>query len=298
MRQSTTITAIFFVLCIAWLPSSFSQTIPVNILDRARVASIMIPGDLPLEVRFQGISKWSAPLSGYVKGATDDSAPWVIGVFQIRFPSGWIMVDAGASKEYMGSDGFSDGDYETVGEALARADMNILTHEHYDHAASLYRGVWADAAGQRAMLTVEQIDSILAATPDGLIIPASRDETDKFFAVSYEDLLPIAPGVVLVKAPGHTLGSQMVFVVLASGAEILLVGDVVWHKSQIETASQKGPISDGLGEDRRALTAQIEWLREVSETDTHVVIAHDLLALEAQFSEGVLTNGLYSTKHD
>lgn len=298
MRQSIKITAVLIVLCIAWLPSCFSQTIDVNILDRARVASNIIPGELPLEVRFQGFQKWSGPLSQYVEGASDDSTPWVTGVFQIRFPGGWIMVDAGASKEYMGSDGFSDEDYETVGEALTHADKNILTHEHYDHAPSLYRGVWADAAGQRAVLTFEQIESILAASPDGLVIPASRDETDQFLAVSYDDLLPIAPGVVLIKAPGHSLGSQMVFVILASGEEILLVGDVVWHRSQIENASQKGPASDGLGEDRKALKTQIDWLREVSQTDTHVVIAHDLLALEAQLSEGILTNGLYSTKHD
>jgi glyoxylase-like metal-dependent hydrolase (beta-lactamase superfamily II) len=280
------------------LPSSFSQTIEEDILDRARAAANMIPGDLPVEVRFQGIRKWSGPLSGYVEGASDDSANWVIGVFQIRYPSGWIMVDAGASKEYLGSDGFSDEDYEDVGEALARADMNILTHEHYDHAASLYRGVWAEAAGQRAILTVEQVDGILTATTDSSIIPATRAEADQFQTVSYEDLLPVAPGVVLVKASGHTRGSQMVFVVLTSGVEVLLVGDVVWHRTQIENASQKGPHSDGLGEDRRALQAQIEWLQEVSKTDIHIVIAHDLRALEDQFSDGVLINGLYSTVHD
>jgi glyoxylase-like metal-dependent hydrolase (beta-lactamase superfamily II) len=42
-------------------------------------------------------------------------------------------------------------------------------------------------------------------------------------------MLAIAPGVVLKKAQGHTPGSQMVFVALASGSELLFVGDVVWN---------------------------------------------------------------------
>jgi glyoxylase-like metal-dependent hydrolase (beta-lactamase superfamily II) len=37
-------------------------------------------------------------------------------------------------------------------------------------------------------------------------------------------VIQFAPGVVLIKAAGHTPGSQMVHVRLASGKEVMLVG--------------------------------------------------------------------------
>ena len=293
MRRSTHIAATVFVSCLFLAPSALSQSFEDSVLENARKASSMIPGNLPIEVRFQGISKWSDSLSKYVDGASDTPVPWVVGVFQIRFSAGWIMVDAGASKKYLGADGFSDNEFAVVGDALSRAKINVLTHEHYDHAPNLYRSIWADAAGDRAILTAEQVQSITTATSDGLVIPADKSELDRFLVVSYERVLPIAPGVVLVKAAGHSPGSQMIFVTLESGAEILFVGDVVWHLSQLENRSHKGPLSDGFGEDYRALKAQIDWLHMVMQTDTNVVIAHDLAALEAQIANGVMKLGLY-----
>lgn len=273
--------------------SSFAQSFDSALLDRARVASNMIPGDYPLEVRFQGFSEWSAPLSEYLEDATDKPVDWVAGVFQIRFQDGWIMVDAGAEKTHAGSKGFSDADYGDYERALAQASLTVITHEHADHASSLVRGKLAEMAAKRALLTLEQRDSMLKAETDWPVVRISPEQAEKFLVVGYEELLPIAPGVVLIKAPGHTKGSQILFVSFARGEELLLVGDVVWHKSQIANASQKSSSWDYLGEDKLALKIQVEWLKDVSESETHVVIAHDLSAIEAQLSDGVLIDGLY-----
>ena len=51
--------------------------------------------------------------------------------------------------------------------------------------------------------------------------------------LEYDHYYAAAPGIVLVKAPGHTPGSQLVFVKLASGKELLFIGDVAWHMDQI-----------------------------------------------------------------
>ena len=288
------------IVCLLWMPISFSQAFDSELLDRARSISNMVPGDHPLEVRFQDFVQWSEALSLYVEDAAPDEVPFVCGVFQIRFADGWIMVDAGADREYWVGDpsAFSEEKYAIVGEALSRANMIVLTHEHGDHAASLFRGIWADEAGKRALLTVEQKDSFLAASPDDPITRITPDEADRILVASYEELLAIAPGVVLVKAPGHTPGSQIVFVTLASGEEILLIGDVVWHESQIQSGSQKGQYSYDLNEDREALRLQIQWLQEVIKTNTHVIAAHDLVALEAKFADGVLTKGLDLSQRD
>jgi glyoxylase-like metal-dependent hydrolase (beta-lactamase superfamily II) len=283
----------FTILILFCGARSFAQSFDSALLNRARVASEMIPGDRPLEVRFQGFSEWSAPQSQYVEDATDKAVAWVAGVFQIRFQDGWIMVDAGAEETHAGSTGFSDADYKEYERALEQASLTVITHEHADHTLSLVRGKSAEMAAKRALLTVEQRDSMLNAETDWPVARISAEQAEKFLVAGYEELLPIAPGVVLIKAPGHTKGSQILFVSLATGMELLLVGDVIWHKSQIANASQKSSSWDYLGEDKQALKTQVEWLKDVSESETHVVIAHDLSAIEAQLSDGVLIDGLY-----
>ena len=52
--------------------------------------------------------------------------------------------------------------------------------------------------------------------------------------LEYEDYRAIAPGVVLIKAPGHSPGSQMIYVQRADGREFLFAGDIGWSLRNIE----------------------------------------------------------------
>jgi len=45
--------------------------------------------------------------------------------------------------------------------------------------------------------------------------------------------------MALIKAPGHTPGSQMVYVALQSGKEVLLSGDVAWHMDGVRMNTGK-----------------------------------------------------------
>ena len=274
------------------IQSASGQSFDDDLIDRARTASRMIPGDLPLDVRFEGIVHWEEPLSVWVQHAPSDMHPAVIGVFQIRFPDGWIIVDAGGDKEIL-FDEFSDESYARVGEALRKANLIVITHEHHDHVAGLVRGPWAEEVRGSAMLTKEQLQTLITK-PNDPKIQITQEDADQFLSVQYDELLPIAPGVVLIKAPGHTPGSQIVFVRQDSGTEMILIGDLVWMTAAFELGSQKPlKISMELGEDRDALATQLTWLRNVIQTTTHVVVAHDALALDAQMQAGVIKNGLY-----
>ena len=55
----------------------------------------------------------------------------------------------------------------------------------------------------------------------------STDSASAFRTIDYDRLYAVAPGVVLVSAPGHSPGSQLVYVRLADYREVLLVGDLV-----------------------------------------------------------------------
>jgi glyoxylase-like metal-dependent hydrolase (beta-lactamase superfamily II) len=270
-----------------------------GLIERIRAASHMVPGDSPLEVRFQGFVSYAGLLSAYVEDAPSDVVAGVVGVFQIRFPDAWIMVDGGADKEMIQWEAeFSDEDYELVGEAFRGASLIVATHAHADHIAGLVRGPLAIDAARRALLTSEQLETLVEG-PDHPGIQISQEHADQFLSVRYEELLPIAKGVVLIKAPGHSVDSQFVYVELEAGTEILLVGDVVWVTTALESGSQKPlDVSSDVGEDRDALMSQIEWLQQVRKSGIHIVVAHDARALDVLINNGVIKDGVYLGRAD
>src|SRR6185436_13319202 len=100
----------------------------------------------------------------------------------------------------------------------------------------------------------------------------------------YDDLLAIAPGVVLIKAPGHTPGSQMVFVQLADGRELLFLGDVSWRLQNIADVRER-PLFMTLviGEDRDAVIGEFQALHQLMEAEPSIklVPGHDGPAIQA-----------------
>lgn len=296
-RRIFNVLAAFLIL--ATLQPANAQLFDDTLIQRVRAASRMVPGHLPLELRFQVFAHYSGPMSSWVEDGSSEVVPGVIGVFQIRFPDGWIMVDAGGEKEMIQWDvEFSDEDYELVGKALRGANMIVVSHEHADHIAGLVRGRWAADAARRALLTSEQLESLIKG-PDHPGIQLSRQRAEQFLSVKYDQLLPISPGVVLIKAPGHSAGSQMVFVKLDNGTELLLVGDAVWVTTALERGSQKPlDVSSRLGEDRDVLASQIQWLRQLRHDGLYVVVAHDAPALDVLIDMGIIKDGVRLSRSD
>src|SRR6185312_3537606 len=100
--------------------------------------------------------------------------------------------------------------------------------------------------------------------------------------------------LVLVKAAGHTPGSQMVYVRLDSGGEALLVGDIAWFMAGIERRLQKPTgVSREMGEDRVALQEQLDWLSGLTQRQ-HIVLVncHDDTWLRSLVRQGILKDGL------
>jgi glyoxylase-like metal-dependent hydrolase (beta-lactamase superfamily II) len=106
----------------------------------------------------------------------------------------------------------------------------------------------------------------------------------------------IAPGVVVVQAAGHTPGSQIVYARLASGREILFVGDVAWHLGQIERLHYRPRLVTELflNEDRHAVLAQFRTLHDLmrSHPEVVVLVSHDRDQRARLMAEGLLRDGL------
>lgn len=110
----------------------------------------------------------------------------------------------------------------------------------------------------------------------------------------YQGMVAVAPGVVLIRAPGHTPGSQMVYVQRADGVEVLLTGDAALLMDAIEF--EQGPnrlvTMKGHG-DRAAVACTLMALNQLQKTEAAVAImpGHDGATMEALMARNVFLPG-------
>jgi glyoxylase-like metal-dependent hydrolase (beta-lactamase superfamily II) len=103
---------------------------------------------------------------------------------------------------------------------------------------------------------------------------------------------------VLIAAPGHTPGSQMVYVKLADGRELLFLGDVVWHMRNIDVEKERPRWVTSLlvQEDRVQVSGEIKALHALRNADPGIGIVpgHDGDAVERLTAAGFLEKGFPS----
>ncbi len=267
---------------------------PDGLLDDVRRAAALAPGDLPLAVRVVTLGRITAPLARMVEGGAADTT--VIGgypVFQVRYPHGWVMVDAAMDRAFFrDSTTFSQTTYDSIQLALRDARLVVITHEHHDHVAGVLRSPYLAQIRGHTLLTREQVRTLMEH-PSSPMVRIDSATAAGYLVNSYEGFEPVAPGVVLIKTPGHTPGSQLVYVRLASGQEIIIAGDVAWNMRGItRQALLPEATSRALGEDRAAIPAQLAWVDRVSRQGPVIVVSHDQAWIDTLLSRGVLLPGL------
>jgi pimeloyl-ACP methyl ester carboxylesterase/glyoxylase-like metal-dependent hydrolase (beta-lactamase superfamily II) len=266
-------------------------------LEAIRRVAAEVDGPRPVAVHVLAVNTFTAHLSGLVEGAETRPVAAMNAVFQIRFADYWIMVDAAADSTMLGGPGFSPAAFDTALLGLSGARAIVLTHEHHDHVGGIFQAADSLAIAARTLMTAEQRRTLETA-PNRPAIRLDSTRAARFQPFAYERAVQIAPGVVLIKAPGHTPGSQLVYVHLASGDEIVLAGDVAWMMAGIRDGRQKPPNVSanvallGVAEDRVQIARQLDWLRSVGARGVHVVVAHDRTAVDELVERGVLTAGL------
>lgn len=255
------------------------------------------PAARPTAVRMVELGSDVAPGFAAQAGAfgTDWNASY--GAFVIETPGGAVVVDGGidaATSEAMAQNPetaqFHPEQYDILLADLMTARAIVLTHEHLDHVMAIARHPEPHAIAGALQLNAPQKAALGQFAPGGTL-PAA-----------YEALQPdlgdgarlIAPGVIVAPMPGHTAGSQVVFVRQQDGRELLLIGDIVWAMSNIEDLKTRPVATQFLvfdpNEDRTAIKQQVRALHDLAaaEPDLVIVPAHDRDWLTQLVDQGVL----------
>ena len=266
---------------------------PDSLLTTVRALAGAIPGELPTAVSYLNAYEDSGAVGNAVDGAGSTKGNSATGVFQVRFKHGFIMIDAAMDSSAMHrSKSFKADNFAKIESALEKANLIVITHEHVDHVQPLVKSSIADEVAPHTMLTREQIETLLTK-PKVAFTSMDSSQVSHYLVVTYERALPIAPGVVLIKAPGHTPGTQMVYVKLASGKEMVFAGDIAWRLLGIDTQRQKpDSTSQRMSEDRPAIGKQLAWLKDAEAQGITVIVSHDNNELQALAKKGAISEGL------
>ena len=299
MRELLNASRLFAVCAVSAMPAAFAADgAPPWHADLAEIrqAAGMIPGARPLRVNVVKFAESRRTKNFAVKGLPSEPSVQARTAYQIVYADGTIMVDTGmdlATHRFFGrgvEEPYFPEANACVAEALQKAKAIIVTHEHGDHAGGLVRSEHFAELAPKTVLTRAQLDTLLNE-PQMPELRPTPEMASRLRVIDYSGVMAFAPGVVLIKAPGHTPGSQMVHVTLQSGKELLLAGDVAWHMDGVRL--NKGKDAPWIKEPAELMAAELDWLNGLSRSESNlsIVISHDEEQRRAYIEQGVLGDG-------
>ncbi|MGI9260132.1 MAG: MBL fold metallo-hydrolase [Gammaproteobacteria bacterium] len=276
-----------------------SEPYAEDLLQRVRAAAASVPGAHATSIHFAKVAESHRTYAAVIEDGSDEPFVSARTAFQVAFPNGTVMLDSGMDETVHRFYGFGrDEPYwqevnDSVQQALRAAQLILITHEHGDHVAGVLRSEYRDELAPKTILTKDQVRTLNLAPqlPEITLTPA---DARNYIVVDYEDLLPVAPGIVLIKSPGHTHGHQMIYVTLSNGDEFLFIGDIGWSLDNITEQKLRpaGTIAR-VKEDPQALTHQMMWIKQVMDNDGLIVVpSHDDVLLTRFVADGVLSDEL------
>ena len=185
---------------------------------------------------------------------------------------------------------FHEERYNILQQSMLDASFIVATHEHWDHVGGIAQSPYLKEIIKKTVLTTEQITS---HTINRAGFPL--EIFDNYISLDYDQYHVLAPGVVLIKTPGHSIGSQTIYLKLQNGEEFLFIGDIAWNMINIEKLKNHSRIGMLIRyENGRKLGHQLRWLfdniHNNSNEKLNLVPSHDLEKLKDYRRVGIIGN--------
>jgi glyoxylase-like metal-dependent hydrolase (beta-lactamase superfamily II) len=206
-----------------------------------------------------------------------------VNAYLINTGSHLVLVDTGAAKLFGPSLGYVLQNMKASGYDPAQVDMVIITHLHADHVGGLN-----DADGKPLFPKAK----ILVAQEDGdywlsqKVADGAPKEVQPFFKMARDSAAPylgsgqwkaftegsvLVPGIVAVKAHGHTPG-HTAFSVESEGQKLLIWGDLV-HAHAVQFARPGVSIEFDIDQ-KQAIATRRSIMKDVASSKVLVAGMH------------------------
>lgn len=247
-------------------------------LSAIRALAGVVPGALPVALNAVKFAASIRPRKFVVEGGDETPVTMPRTAYQVVYSDATVMIDAGMDKAT--HDSFGEGEpydrdaFAQLMRALRGARMIVLTHYHADHVSGVVTAEDADALARKTIATAETL-SLMMNQPHRPHLKLPERRAEQFVCLSYGRYYPVAPGMVLIKAPGHSPDMQMIYLRLQGGQEYLHSIDAAWNEANIRQV--KGKAAPWVKEDVPAVIAQLRWLNRltIDEPHLHILVTHD-----------------------
>lgn len=209
-----------------FLIDNSGATLPAKPITIAQLRSLAaaIPGEAPYAVEVERAAFRRVPGDLMVAGAGLKRKLIGYMAFRLLVRGGRsVMIESGITPAIAAaakSEQFNLSAQARIDRELDRAGLILVTHEHPDHLGALaaHGGL---AVAEAAWLNPAQ----LPTSPSARQLPWANAANVQPRILGSAPVA-VAPGVVVIPAPSsHTPGSQLIYVRLANGRELLFAGD-------------------------------------------------------------------------